>query len=63
MMLEYKLLPSGFHYVKATGFHHLFAQWPVGEPLRPEHVSAPGALNPITFASFMSQAERLVPSA
>ena len=63
MTLDYKRLSSGYHYVKANSFHHLFAQWPVGERLTPSHVSSHGELNPITFASFMWQAEQLAASA
>lgn len=60
MNLQYRRLESGFHYVRDTDSHHLFAQWPVGESLAPEHVSVGLAdLHPERLRLFMSKAEDL----
>lgn len=30
MNVTHKILSTGYHYVRATGYAHLFAQWPRG---------------------------------
>lgn len=35
--LEYKLLSTGYHYVRAARFAHLFAQWPIGGAVQISH--------------------------
>lgn len=39
MIVSHKRLASGYHFVNAVGYAHLFAQWPVGTELTIEHVS------------------------
>lgn len=37
--VSYKRLNSGYHFARAVGHAHLFAQWPIGTELTIEHVS------------------------
>ena len=30
MHVSHKLLSTGYHHVRATGYAHLYAQWPIG---------------------------------
>lgn len=39
MNVSHKIIDSGYHYVKALDYAHLFAQWPVGTELTIEQVS------------------------
>lgn len=61
MDLEYKLLSTGYHYVRDRGAHHLFAQWPVGKFCKAEDVS--GIPWEISCADFAEKAQRVADSA
>jgi hypothetical protein len=56
MELDYSRLSTGYHYVRAVGAHHLFAQWPVGRACEAEDVS--GIPWSISCAEFAEQAQR-----
>jgi hypothetical protein len=58
MNSEYKRLSTGYHYVRAVSFFHLFAQWPVGETLTTEHVSHNG-VSDRTLELFIASAQQL----
>lgn len=64
MKVEYKRLPSGYHYARAVGFAHLFAQWPPGTQCDTLSVSAgemPMSLE--TVDTFIEAAQRAADSA
>lgn len=39
MQVTHKIIDTGYHYVRAVGYHHLYAQWPVGLTLASDQVS------------------------
>lgn len=39
MQVTHTLLDTGYHHVRAVGYAHLFAQWPVGVPVSTSDVS------------------------
>lgn len=59
MQVTYKRLDTGYHHVRAVGFAHLFAQWPIGSPVTSLDVSYgechPGA---DTIREFCEAAQR-----
>jgi hypothetical protein len=55
--VKYIRLDSGYHYVKAIDYAHLFAQWPVGTPLRAEHVGYNDEIDVPTLIEFMQCAD------
>jgi hypothetical protein len=58
MNIKYTRLPTGYHHVRATDFHHLFAQWPVGYPLEQQHVSfGESEIGEQTLIDFIVEAE------
>ena len=40
MEVKHKLTDTGYHYVRAVGYWHLFAQWPIGTQCDHSSVSA-----------------------
>lgn len=61
IQVEYKRLESGYHYARAIGFHHLFAQWPPGRRVGPFDVSGDAAAELIV--ELMEAAQRAADSA
>lgn len=58
MNIKYTRLATGYHHVRATDFHHLFAQWPVGADLDQEHVSfGESPISEQTLIDFMTEAQ------
>lgn len=58
MIVTYKLLSTGYHYVRAVGYAHLFAQWPVGTLCDHSAVSSGEfVLSPETISNFIKAAQ------
>ncbi len=60
MRLTHKILDTGYHYVRAGDYAHLFAQWSVGARLERENVSyGEGYIDYEKLRDFMDKAQRL----
>lgn len=60
MQIEHKILTTGYHYARARGYVHLFAQWPVGTQC--DHSSISGGemppIDPALIEHFIELANR-----
>jgi hypothetical protein len=63
MQVEHKVLSTGYHHVRAIGYAHLYAQWPMGTRLTFDAISTgEGFVRDETLAEFIEQAERAASS-
>lgn len=59
MNVTHKFIDTGYHYVRAVGYAHLFAQWPRGTQLAYDQIShGEMPMSELTLAKFIDAAQR-----